>query len=118
MLYEVITYRPYIVDSVISYDGEETILKTEPVVEQVIEDKTGTTFDVVKEGMIMAGAYLTPYPGQATPDLPYKVALKTGTPEQGSYYNTAAIAYYPADNPEIAISVLIEKGWNAKMTIV
>ncbi len=112
-----VRYRPYIVDSVISYDGEETILKTEPVVEQVIEDKTGTTFDVVKEGMIMAGAYLTPYPGQATPDLPYKVALKTGTPEQGSYYNTAAIAYYPADNPEIAISVLIEKGWNAKMTI-
>ena len=47
-----VRYRPYLVDSVWSYDRTKLISKTEPIVEGIITDKTGTTFDVVKEGVI------------------------------------------------------------------
>lgn len=115
-----VRYRPYIVDSVLSYDGKTVVKKTQPEVVQTIPDKTGKTFDIIKEGMKMAGApaNLTPYPGDTTPALPYPVALKTGTPQlTETKYNSTAIGYYPADNPEIAFAMVVEDGWNAKMMV-
>ena len=41
------------------------------------------------------------------------VASKTGTPETTSGYpNSTFICYAPAYAPELAISVIIEKGWH------
>jgi len=48
-------------------------------------------------------------------DFPFTVASKTGTPEtglesQGSSSNGLFIAYAPAENPQIAVAVVVEHG--------
>ena len=46
------------------------------------------------------------------------VAAKSGTPQKTeTITHSAAVAFYPADNPEIAISIMIEEGENAKETV-
>lgn len=103
-----IRYRPYIVDSVWDYNMTECIQKTEPVVEDVIVENYDYVFDTVKEGMILAGQHGTSY---AMIELPEMVCAKTGTPQTSlTSTNVCMVAYYPAENPEIAISVVIEKG--------
>ena len=112
-----VRYKPYIIDSVWNYDRSELVNKTKPVVEEVVEDKTGKTFDIIKEGMIMVGDQPSIYPGDTSPVLPFKMALKTGSPQVSTkIFNSAVIGYYPADNPEIAFAVMEDKGWNSKMT--
>ena len=45
-------------------------------------------------------------------DLDMKVASKTGTPQTSTAtVNSTFICFAPADDPEIAIAVVIEKGW-------
>lgn len=118
-----VRYRPYIVDSVWSYDRENLISKTQPVVEYTIPDKTGTAFDIVKDGMILASQatlwspFTTDKMSESLTTLPYPVAIKTGTPQRGSGTDSAVIGYYPADNPEIAFSVFIEKGEYSKYAV-
>ena len=122
-----VRYRPYVVDSVLSYDRKEVISKTAPVIENTIKDPTGTAFDIVKQGMILASDNTKDSPFRATDKLkdslntlPYKVAIKTGTPQRGllpTDTDSCAIGYYPADNPEIAFSVFIEKGEYSKYMI-
>ena len=44
-------------------------------------------------------------------DFPIAVAAKTGTAENGSGSNNGIfVAYAPADNPQIAVSVVVEHG--------
>lgn len=43
---------------------------------------------------------------------PITVASKTGTPETRDLPNSVFICFAPAENPEIAIAVIIEKGWH------
>ena len=40
------------------------------------------------------------------------VGSKTGTPQTWNLPNSAFIAFAPAEDPEIAVAVLIEKGWH------
>lgn len=109
-----VRYRPYIVDSVVSYDNSKVISKTQPVVDYTVPDKTGKTFDIVREGMMMAGANI---------NLPQSVAIKTGTPQNGQWedgttkFDNAVIGFYPAENPEIAFAVMIEAGADARATV-
>ena len=111
-----VRYHPYIVDSVWNYDRTELISKNAPKVDYTIEDKKGDTFDIITEGMVMAAETIRSYPGD-TSTLPYPMAVKSGTPQSGSGHdNSACVGFYPADNPEIAFSVMVEDGWNAKMT--
>ena len=43
---------------------------------------------------------------------PIQVASKTGTPERGDgLFNSVFIAYAPANDPKIAVAVVVEKGW-------
>jgi len=118
-----VRYRPYIVDSVWSYDRETLISKTEPIIDNVIEDKTGRVFDVVREGMInaskntMYSPFTTDKASESLVTLPYPVAIKTGTPQRGSGTDSAVIGFYPAENPEIAFSVFIEKGEYSKYAV-
>ena len=68
--------------------------------------KNDYAFAQVKEGMIMAADNIW---GEASLSaLPYKAAIKTGTPETGSGYNSTVIGFYPADKPEIAFSIVLE----------
>ena len=67
-------------------------------------------------GMLGAAARV-PAPYQLT-DLGYDVALKTGTPQKNNTeYHSAAIAFAPADDADIAISVMLELGDNANYII-
>ena len=106
--------KPYIVDSVWDYDMHEMLYQTEPQVAQVIEDKNDA-FSIVREGMI-AVSTLVNWPTSSLlwnfDGLPYSVAIKTGTPEADSAgnYNSTVMGYYPAEDPQIAFGVVLEKG--------
>ncbi|MCM1333824.1 MAG: penicillin-binding transpeptidase domain-containing protein [Bacteroides sp.] len=108
-----VRYRPYLVDAVVSYDGSETLYRTEPKVAAVIEDQNDA-FATVREGMI-AVSTLVNWPTSSAlwnfDYLPSKVAIKTGTAETGDgYYTSTVMGYYPADDPEIAFGIVLEKG--------
>ena len=101
-------YRASLIDKVVSYDISKVYEVIEPeVVNKVsISDKT---MAAVKEGMLSVTEDGT---GRAAlGDYPIKVGGKTGT----SQVNNAAdhsifIAFAPFDNPQIAISVVLENG--------
>ena len=68
----------------------------------------------VREGMIAVGK--TGTARASFSDAPYTIACKTGTAQtgvQGASDHGTFIAYAPADDPEIAISVVMENGTSA-----
>lgn len=97
--------------SVKSYTFDETIMEHEPEVAEVV---TGSpeAFNTVREGMVAASRIGTARStfGEGVYDM--KVASKTGTPETAVNPNSTFIAYAPADDPEIAVCIVIEKGWH------
>ena len=100
--------RLHLVKAVTTYGFEEVLEETEPeAVDQV--PASAETFQVVREGMVMASQ-----PGGTSAsswlDFPYTVASKTGTPESLTNLTSTYICYMPADDPEIAIAVVIEDG--------
>lgn len=68
------------------------------------------TFDPIFNGMIAASRTGTAsqYFGSYRMD----VASKTGTPETKELPNSTFIAFAPAQDPQIAVCVIIEKGWH------
>ena len=108
--------RPYLVDSVWSYDYSELISKTQPQIVSQIDDRGTGAFDIVREGMIEV-SYNCTWPiyggGSLVFDyLPDDVAIKTGTPERdgsGEMYNSTVMGYYPAHDPQIAFGIVLEK---------
>ncbi len=108
-------YQPRLVKSVVDYTGEATIERMPPI-------KTGelslpdSAYNTVKEGMVkaasrVAGAY-------ALTNYDFRVAIKTGTPQiSRTKFNSAAIGFAPADNPEIAFAIMIEGGENANYLV-
>lgn len=122
-----VRYQPYLVDSVYTYNMEELVRRTEPVIAAQIPDETGYTFDAVTQGMKQAAAFV-PYSYPDVKDyytdylltnLPKEAAIKTGTPQMTSKEDTgsAFIGFYPADEPEIAFSGFIEHGEYSKFMI-
>ena len=124
-----VRYETYMVDSVYDYNCTELISSTEPSVAAQITDKTGYTFYSVTEGMKEAAAYdqYQGYPknrdyytgNYLLTDLPKKAAIKTGTPQMRSKYDTSSafIGFYPADDPEIAFSGFVEHGEYSKFMV-
>lgn len=108
-----VRYKPYLVDSVWNYDRTEMLYKTEPQIAETIENQN-EAFDIVREGMI-AVSTLVNWPTSSAlwnfDYLPYSVAIKTGTAETGDgYYTSTVMGYYPAENPQIAFGIVLEKG--------
>ena len=107
--------RSHLVKSVESYNLEETIKVTEPEMLNQVE-ASKEAFDEVKKGMIRASR--DPVRGSARyyfADYPIDVASKTGTPQAtGGDDNATFIAYAPADDPEIAVAVVVEKGYSGQ----
>ena len=107
--------RPYLVDSVWSYDYTRLISKTQPEIVSQIDEKGTNAFDIVREGMIEVSYNCTwpIYGGSLVFDyLPDDVAIKTGTPERdgsGEMYNSTVMGYYPAHDPQIAFGIVLEK---------
>jgi len=102
-------YETHLIKSVRSYDGKtETVL---PAKVAASVEWSQEAMDAVRTGMIAVGKTGTARASFAS--APYSVACKTGTAQTGisgqSDHGTF-IAYAPADNPEIAISVVVENG--------
>ena len=125
-----VRYKPYLVDSVWDYNMTEMVSKTEPQVAAAI-DAPEEVFDTVIAGMRLAAenttssvysadnaqnAYLAQYSLEA---LPYPAAIKTGTPQASNKatQNSTVVGFYPADDPEIAFSVVIENGEYSKYLV-
>jgi len=99
-----------IVRCVKNYNMDTTVWDNTPKVAQHVEG-TPEAFEVTVEGMVMAtqkGGTSYSYWG----DYPIKVASKTGTPETFHLPNSTYICFGPADDPEISVAVVIEKGWH------
>ena len=102
-------YKTHFIKSVRSYDGKtETVLPAE-VAAKV--EWSESAMKSVRQGMIAVGKTGTARASFA--DAPYTVACKTGTAQTGiagqSDHGTF-IAYAPAENPEVAIAVVVENG--------
>ena len=90
----------------------------ETVVEPEIADRldmSETTINAVREGMIAVtqsgGTAYSSFRGAS-----YTVAAKTGTAQNGNNDRSdhgVFIAYAPVENPEVAISVVMENGTSA-----
>ncbi|WP_052446571.1 penicillin-binding transpeptidase domain-containing protein [Candidatus Soleaferrea massiliensis] len=106
----------HIVKQITNYEEDETVKKTEPVVAHEFKDTVGA-YDAITEGMIEASSYSGTSGatfGSYYAEHGIKIASKTGTPETNSeaYQNSTYITFAPADKPEIAVAVVIEKGWH------
>lgn len=94
---------------VTSWDSSTLIYEHKPEVASVYE-MSDEAYLAVSEGMILSAeegtgrTYLWDYPVQ--------VAAKTGTAQHGSggSDNASFICYAPADDPQIAIAIYVEKG--------
>ena len=101
-------YKATLIDKIVSYSMDEVYEENEPKVEMARElDKVA--LDAVKEGMLSVTVDGT---GQAAlGTYPIKVGGKTGTSQvQGKADHSVFVAFAPFDNPEIAISVVLEHG--------
>ena len=99
-----------IVKEIQDYAREKTVKPSKPEVAARV-DATPETFESVIGGMITASRT-----GSASAhfgNYPIDVASKTGTPETSiALPNSTFICFAPAQEPEIAIAVVIEKGWH------
>ena len=107
-------YRTHFVKAILDSNTGKTLEETQPEVMDVVEDK-GETFDLVREGMVGVAQTIP-----ALANYPYTIACKTGSPQRSEgyyvgstykhYTNAAMIAYGPAEDPEIAIGIVVEYG--------
>ena len=99
----------HLTKSIKSYSFEETLEEIQPTVVDRVPAPP-EVWPVVREGMTKATL-----PGGTSywywTGFPLPVASKTGTPEaSGDNLDSCYICYIPADDPQIAIAVVIEKG--------
>ena len=107
-------YRTHFVKAILDSNTGEVLQETQPEVMDVIEDR-GDTFDLVKQGMIGVSETVS-----GLSNYPVTIACKTGTPQRSETYyvgstrkhytNTTMIAYGPAEDPQIAIGIVVEYG--------
>ena len=98
----------HFVKSINSHDFSEVLYETEI---QVVSDMemTDYTYETVLSGMLQSSQDSS---GFVWGDFDIKVASKTGTPQTSTAtVNSTFICFAPADDPQIAIAVIIEKGW-------
>ncbi len=101
-------YKATLIDSVVSYNMSETYKEISPEVVNTV-NMSDTNLSAVKEGMLSVTVDGT---GRAAlGDYPIRVGGKTGTSQvQGKVDHSVFVAFAPFDNPEIAISVVLEHG--------
>ena len=105
--------KSHLVKSVNSYGMDQVIRETEPEVavdmqlteEAVSAVRTGMRWASGRDGMAGTSGFV--FASYAI-----DVASKTGTPETHQFPNSTYICYAPSGDPEIAVAVVIEKGWH------
>ena len=114
----------HLVDKIWDYNMQNVLYQAQPTVVETIEADAGT-WDAIQEGMTRS-CYNDRY-GRGTSygtwgstrgktwsmyGVDIVVAGKTGSPQRGDgLVNSCFICYAPADDPEIAVAVIIEKGY-------
>ncbi len=101
--------KSHLVKSIRSYDYKTVMSETKQEAKAIVP-LSAEAKEAIKSGMVKATQ-----PGGTSwwlwTGFPYDVASKTGSPEVGGdMLDSVYICYLPADNPEIAISVVIEQG--------
>ncbi len=101
-------YKATLIDKIMSADFSETYFSGEPTVQNEVKI-TPEILSAVKAGMLSVTEDGT---GQAAfKNYPIKVGGKTGTSQVvGKADHSVFVAFAPFDNPEIAISVVLEHG--------
>ncbi|NLV36299.1 MAG: penicillin-binding protein 2 [Clostridiaceae bacterium] len=110
-------YEPYIIKEIIRYDGSQVNV-TEPTYTQVPVQQS--TIDAVKQGMVAVTSSIDGTAYKSFQGLPFEVAGKTGTAQTSKGIerspNALFLCYAPADDPQIAIAVVVEKGaWGSNV---
>lgn len=113
-----VRYEPHIVKAVYNYDFTELLYEKEPVVAEDFSEGMEENFAAILEGMkrVSGNANMLvhnnwyniyDYVGVGAKN----VATKTGTPQTSeTVYNSCIVGFYPADDPEIAFGIVMEKG--------
>jgi penicillin-binding protein 2 len=112
-----VRYEPHIVKAVYNYDFTELIYEKEPVVAEDMSEGMEEIFETVTEGMKKVSTNANFLLGDTWANVydyvgvgKENVATKTGTPQTSlTVYNSAVIGFYPADDPEIAFGIVMEK---------
>lgn len=101
-------YKATLIDKIVSYDMTKTYDECKPVVLNNVSLKD-STISSIKQGMLSVTVDGT---GQAAlGDYPIKIGGKTGTAQvKDKADHSTFIVFAPYDNPEIAISVVLEHG--------
>lgn len=101
-------YNATLIDKIVSYDMTEVYDECKPEVKNTVNLKQ-STINSIKAGMLSVTVDGT---GQAAlGDYPIKIGGKTGTSQvEGKADHSTFIVFAPYDNPEIAISVVLEHG--------
>lgn len=93
------------------YDWQDTISTHTPEIANTL-DVDPSVFDAVIDGMVQASHDVRGTAYRYLGDYPFTVASKTGTPQTNEFPNSTFICFAPADDPQIAVAVVIEKGWH------
>lgn len=100
--------RPYLVQKITGPDGS-TIRTTKPrTLGRAIKPETAAELTQMMEAVVTGGT------GTAAQIPGIKVAGKTGTAETGDghYYTAWFVCFAPADHPQVAVAVVLEKQLN------
>lgn len=106
-----VRYSAHFVDSLLSYDQQEVISKTQTKILSQF-DFSDENYKLVVDGMIEASKTVSA-PNSLT-NLGYQVAIKTGTPQVSpTKFNNCFVSFAPVNNPEIAVSLMLDDGDNS-----
>ncbi|MDF2929069.1 MAG: penicillin-binding protein 2, partial [Anaerospora sp.] len=102
-----IVYKPKLVDKLLTADGELLEQKQSEVLHTIY--LRPDVWDIIRQGLV---AVTTRGTGKSVfADLNIKVAGKSGSAETGRKTTHSWFACYaPADDPQIAVAVLVEEG--------
>ena len=104
-------YKPHLVKSIFTTEQDATIIEPEIIRSNFINS---AHYNVVREGLRQG---VTSGSSRALADLPFTSAGKTGTAQFGDNKSHAWFtSFAPYENPQIAITVLVEGGGEGNVT--
>ncbi len=103
--------KPYLVKSLFKEDTGEEVYSAKPItIRRVISENTANRLTAILESIVVNGT------GKTAIVKGMKIAGKTGTSQQlvdGKYskanYNASFAGFFPADNPKLAMIIVIDK---------
>lgn len=102
-------YELTLIDRIVDSNGND-VFSSIPIVDSTMNDVSFTTWNAVHRGM-----YLVSENTSSFADIPFKTGSKSGTAQENKKYpdHCTYICYAPYDDPEIAISAVIQNGYTS-----